>query len=111
MMWTLQKSDDEDDEYLNLYNRFDNFEDLNERDQAKINEWTQGLKENLVSFNEERRKAILKIIGIYATNCFENGVCIKMARFNHSCRSNAEHRWNEKTESREIRVVTKINKG
>jgi len=105
-----QMSDDEDDEYLNLYNRFENFEALNERDQAKINEWTQGLKENLVSFNEERRKAILKIIGIYATNCFENGVCIKMARFNHSCRSNAEHRWNEKTESREIRIVTKINK-
>ena len=34
-----------------------------------------------------------------------------MSRFNHSCQSNAEYRWNEKTDSREVRVVYKIHPG
>ena len=34
-----------------------------------------------------------------------------MSRFNHSCRSNAEYRWNEKTDSREVRTVSKIHPG
>ena len=84
-----QMTDDEDDEYLKLYNRFENINHLNDQDKAKVNKWKQDLGENLVSFDEERLKIILNIIGIYVTNCFENGVGIKMARFNHSCRSNA----------------------
>ena len=57
-----------------------------------MNKWKQDLEENMKSLNEERRKVIIHIIGIYVTNCFDNGVGIKMARFNHSCRSNAEYR-------------------
>ena len=85
-------SDSEDDEFLNLHNRFENFEELSDQDKIKVNKWKQDLEENMKSLNEERRKVIIHIIGIYVTNCFDNGVGIKMARFNHSCRSNAEYR-------------------
>ena len=44
---------------------------------------------------KEDKNQILKIYGIYRTNCFENGVAIHFARFNHSCCSNAEAMWNE----------------
>ena len=70
IVWTWNKGGDEE-EYLNLSNRFENFDDLiqfilGQSDQKKsksLNMWTKGLKENLANFNSEHREAILKIIG------------------------------------------------
>ena len=53
-------------------------------------------KNCIETFSKSRSKdEILKIYGIYRTNCFENGVAINFARFNHSCCSNAEQMVNE----------------
>jgi len=105
-----EMTDFEDEEFLKLHNRFTNFEELTDLDKAKVNDWKHDLEENM-KCNKEEGEAILDVIGIYITNCFDNGVGIKMSRFNHSCRSNAEYRWNEKTDSREIRAVSKIHTG
>ena len=37
----------------------------------------------------EKSKKVLKIIGIYETNSFEEGLRLKTSRFNHSCWPNA----------------------
>ena len=37
----------------------------------------------------EKAEEILKILGIYSTNIFQGGVCLKGSRFNHSCQPNA----------------------
>jgi len=119
LMIAFQQMGDNEEEYLNLSNRFENFDDLiqfilcqsDQKKSKSLNKWTKGLKENLAKFNSEHREAILKIIGIYYTNCFDDGVVIKISRLNHSCRSNCEYRWNEKTGFKEVRVVSKIEKG
>ena len=67
--------------------RFETVEDL---------ELTKMQKNCIETFSKSRSKdEILKIYGIYRTNCFENGVAINFARFNHSCCSNAEQMVNE----------------
>ena len=67
--------------------RFETVEDL---------ELTNKQKNCIETFAKSRSKdEILKIYGIYRTNCFENGVAINFARFNHSCCSNAEQMVNE----------------
>ena len=45
---------------------------------------------------------------IKLTNSFHNGVCLRMSRFNHSCCPNAEYFWNPDTETRDVRVVRKV---
>ena len=69
IVWTWNKGADEE-EYLNLSNRFENFDDLiqfilcqSNKKSKSLNAWTKGLKENLAKFNSEHREAILKIIG------------------------------------------------
>ena len=61
----------------------------------------------------------VKVVEIKETNSFHNGVCLRMSRskfllynqtetdlllcrFNHSCRANAEHFWNEDLQAREV---------
>ena len=100
------KSDQE--EYLKLYNRFsiDNSsptenqsKNQQKEEQTHRRKWLQ----SCTDFNNEDIETFLKIDGIYVTNGFENGVGIKAARFNHSCRSNAESGFSDKREIREIR--------
>ena len=52
-----------------------------------------------------------EVWGRFTTNSFHNGVCLKMSRFNHSCRSNAQYFWNEDTKTRDIRALRKIKEG
>ena len=52
-----------------------------------------------------------EVWGRFTTNSFHNGVCLKMSRFNHSCRSNAQYFWNEDTNTRDIRALRKIKEG
>ena len=97
------------DEYWKLYNRFENVNGLNDQDKEKISKKKKWLEEN--GETKERIEVGQELMGIYETNCFENGVGIQASRFNHSCCSNAEHHWNEKTNSREFRVISKVNPG
>ena len=94
------------DDYWKLYNRFENVNDLNDQDKEKILKLKNWLVETDFKTNEK-----IEVVQIYETNCFENGICIQASRFNHSCSSNAEYHWNEKTNSREIRVISKVNPG
>ena len=52
-----------------------------------------------------------KLWGIFNTNRFEEGLCIVLARVNHSCDPNAEFVWNKGVGAVEIRAVRKINRG
>ena len=94
-------SPDDQQEFINLHNRFEKLEDLELT--AKQKEWMAK-----ASISPEN---ILQIYGVYRTNSFENGVAINFARFNHSCCSNAEAMWNEEENASEIRAVSKIKMG
>ena len=50
-------------------------------------------------------------MAIKDTNGFHNGVCLKMSRFNHSCRPNAQYFWNVDTNTRDVRALRKIKQG
>ena len=55
----------------------------------------------------EKAENILKIVGIYETNGFENGLKLKTARFNHSCWPNAV----QIIDTDEIRATYDIKEG
>merc|ERR1712156_372053 len=100
-------SQSDQDEYLQLYNRFSVENGHKKEEQSHRKKWLQ----SCTDFNNEDIETFLKIDGIYVTNGFEMGVGIKAARFNHSCRSNAECRFSDDREIREIKAVSKINIG
>ena len=52
-----------------------------------------------------------EIIGIYMTNAYEFGLGIKLARFNHSCCSNANLYVVDEEGPNEIRIVSNIPEG
>ena len=52
-----------------------------------------------------------KVIDIFETNHFRKGLFLKMSRFNHSCRPNAEYFWNEETGFEDARAIRSIEKG
>lgn len=52
-----------------------------------------------------------KILGIAETNSFQKGVFLKMSRFNHSCRPNAEYFWNKDDNCQDLRAIKKIDDG
>ena len=58
-----QFSDSKGDEFFNLYNQFENFEELNDQDEIKVNKWRQDSEENMKSLNEKHWKVIIHIIG------------------------------------------------
>merc|ERR1712050_643801 len=101
-------SEQNQEDFLKLHNRFENIDDLELTEKQKL-----AIDNCANSKNKEDKNQILKIYGIYRTNCFENGVAIHFARFNHSCCSNAEAMWNENEDenANEIRAVSKIKTG
>ena len=52
-----------------------------------------------------------KIIGIYNTNSLECGVCLNLARLNHSCLPSAELLTNTDLDTQDLRAVRTISKG
>jgi len=105
-----QMNDATQKEFLKLYNRFKDLNEMNEEDKENVKQEMEWLQQNL-NFDHKVLQRIQDIYGIYATNTFEQGVGIQASRFNHSCRSNAEEFWNEKYGATEIRSVSKINAG
>jgi SET domain-containing protein len=47
------------------------------------------LEINTIEQDPEKFKKIEEICDIYFTNSFDEGFCVKMSRFNHSCQPNA----------------------
>ena len=105
-----QMSEETQKDYLKLYNRFKDLNDMNEKDKENVKQEMEWLRQNL-NFDHKVLQRIQDIYGIYATNTFEQGVGIEASRFNHSCCSNAEESWNEKIGATEIRSVSKICAG
>jgi len=54
---------------------------------------------------------VLKVYGIYQTNNFDDGVSIKISRFNHSCCANATNVYDHGSQLNELRAVSKIDIG
>ena len=61
--------------------------------------------------DEEKAEKIFNIVGIYYTNCLVDGVEIKRARFNHSCRPNTFQQLGPNGVSNEIKAVSNIEPG
>jgi hypothetical protein len=98
----MSKSDQE--EYLTLYNKFENMESL---PPSKI-ELQNRLEGYFYSMEQNKDKAekMIKILNIYVTNTYSlTGVYLKISRINHSCRANAVFGKGE------IRAVYKIKAG
>ena len=49
---------------------------------------------DLDSISEVSRETALQVWQIWLTNAYDNGVFLKLSRFNHSCRPNTEYFWN-----------------
>ena len=98
----MRKSDQE--EFLTLYNKFENLESL---PPSKM-EFQNRVKGYFYSMEQNKDKAekMFKILNIYVTNMYSlTGVYLKISRINHSCRANAVFGKGE------IRAVYKIKEG
>jgi hypothetical protein len=82
-----QMSKADQHEYMTLHNQFNNIQNLNVVDIQKI-EYSK-LEIGKIEQDPEKAEKILEICGIYSSNSFEDGFCVKMSRFNHSCQPNA----------------------
>ena len=104
----LDMSEEDQGSYMKLYNKYNSAT------------WSNGMEKQLESVMNATAKmtfagisktTAIQIWSIYATNTFTTGVCLNMSRFNHSCRSNADHFWNDDTNTRDLRALRKIKKG
>jgi hypothetical protein len=84
-------------EYMILHNKFNNFQNFQNTDFIRnCKEIHDTIIEDVkleigkIEQNTEKAEEILKIFGIYCTNSFEDGISIKVSRFNHSCQHNAD---------------------
>lgn len=106
----LRMPDDLQEEYLQLANKYDeNPSQWSEYSRQLFvikEEQVQGL--GLTALSEETANRVWQI---QETNSFQNGVFLKIARFNHSCCPNAEFSWIQKIGRREVRAVRRITKG
>jgi len=57
------------------------------------------------------REYFSKIISIFQTNAFNNGLWLELARVNHSCDPNAEVVWDEDCGTRRLVVVREVTQG
>ena len=107
----LQMSPEDKENYLNLYNMYTAVEWEEWSDAMKYR--AQAVKRVLDQMRVPNISQDLayKVSTIYDTNCFHNGVCIKMSRINHACRPSARYLWNEDTNTRDIRALRKIREG
>eukprot|EP00092_Neocalanus_flemingeri_P002902 GFUD01003104.1.p1 GENE.GFUD01003104.1~~GFUD01003104.1.p1 ORF type:complete len:240 (-),score=65.47 GFUD01003104.1:111-830(-) len=62
----------------------------------------------LLDITQETAHTVWQIL---ETNSFQNGVFLKIARFNHSCRPNCEFTWNLQTKRREIWTECGVREG
>ena len=103
-------SKEDQESYLKLHNKFN--------DDRKA--WSEGLKREFeakmvvmskLTISRMSKEKAFEVWAIHSTNGFHNGVCLKMSRFNHSCRPNAQYFWNDDTNTRDLRAWRKIKEG
>ena len=83
-----QMSKADQHEYMTLHNQYNNIQNLqNSEDIQKI--VCSKMEIDKIEQDPEKAEKILEICGIYSSNSFEDGFCVKMSRFNHSCQPNA----------------------
>jgi len=106
----LRMPDDLQEEYLQLANKYEEppiqWSDYSRQLFLIKQEQVQSL--GLTALSEETANRVWQI---QETNSFQNGVFLKIARFNHSCCPNAEFSWVQKIGRREVRAVSRITKG
>ena len=94
--------DHSQEEYLQLANKYD----------EEPSQWSEYSRQLFLVKEEEVRGLGLTALSeetanrvwqIHETNSFQNGVFLKIARFNHSCCPNAEFSWVQKLGRREVR--------
>ena len=97
----LQMPDDLQEEYLQLANKYD----------EPPSQWSEYSRQLLAVKEEEvqtfgltalSEETANRVWQIQETNSFQNGVFLKIARFNHSCCPNAEFSWIQKLGRREV---------
>jgi len=99
-----QLNEKDQEEYLNLHNRFEGKLSVN----LLPNDLFSGMNsEEFETYSEK----VLKVYGIYKTNDFDDGVSIKVSRFNHSCCANASNVYDQESKMNEVRAVSKIDIG
>ena len=88
---SFQKKADQD-EYMKLSNKYENIQALPMKEKSELRILLEQRKAQCET-NEEQNSKMLKIFHIYETNSFQDcGLCIKISRFNHSCRPNANQK-------------------
>ena len=97
----LRMPEDLQEEYLQLANKYDEHPSQWSEYSRQLfvikQEQMQGL--GLTALSEETANRVWQI---KETNSFQNGVFLKIARFNHSCCPNAEFSWIQKIGRREV---------
>ena len=106
----LEMSKEDKENYLKLHNKFksdqSNWSSVTKQQSVALLKLTQEMP--LPNISQMRA---FEVVAIKITNGFHNGVCLKMSRFNHSCRPNAQYFWNIDTNTRDVRALRKIEKG
>ena len=104
----MNKSDQ--DEYMKLSNKYENIQALPMKEKSELRILLEQRKAQCET-NVDQNSKMLKIFHIYETNSFQDcGVCIKISRFNHSCRPNANQKLLQNS-SVEITAMSNINEG
>ena len=101
---------DQQEEYLHLANKYEEEESLWSEHTRRMLAERQVEVEGL-HLDQEGQDLANKVWQIFETNSFPNGVFLKVARFNHSCRPNAEFRWDQRAGRREVRAVRGVRGG
>jgi len=103
----------------------DSFLSLTSHDRARYSELKAGKERSISSIDlayrdlESKHGSLLgvsreyfsKIVSIFQTNAFNNGLWLELARVNHSCDPNAEVVWDEDCGTRRLVVVREITQG
>ena len=106
----MQMKQTDKDIFMKLFNKFSVNERLLSVTSLKYIEHAKNALENmdLVDISMEEAIAVCQRVN---TNAFDNGVCLNISRFNHSCLANAEHFWNDDLETRDVRAIKNIKEG
>ena len=105
----MNKADQDD--YMKLSNKYENIQALPMKEKSELRILLEQRKAQCETNVEPENSKMLKIFHIYETNSFQDcGVCIKISRFNHSCRPNANQKLLQNS-SVEIRAMSNINQG
>ena len=108
----MEMSEEDQKSYLELVNKFEAdertwFGDMQLR-YLDLQRIAKDISEIVEDISQEKAFVVMAIM---ETNGFHNGVCLKMSRFNHSCRPNAQYFWNKDRDTRDVRTLRKIKQG